>query len=827
MRRSPFVVSAFLTLFAVAAPLHAQLEPPSTGGVLALDRELRMLGHSKRVLMIGAHPDDEDTELLTVLVRGMGAEAAYLSLNRGEGGQNLIGPELGEGLGLLRTEELLAARRLDGARQFFTRAYDFGYSKTLEETWRHWPEDTILKDVVRIVRRFRPQVIVSVFSGTPKDGHGQHQAAGWAAREAFRVAGDSTRFPELAREEGLAPWRPAKLYRSTRFDTTATTATIEGGELDRAAGLSFHQIAMAGRSLHRSQDMGRIQNLGPSIVRLALVEDRTGRGGGDLFAGIDTASAAPGVVPRAGEADPATLLALRRRWTGAGVPADELAHLDRAIAMSAGLVCDARSDDDRVVPGQRVTVTLECWNAGTERHTVTASLRTGSDFTVDGTRSVTLQLDPGALVGREFTALVGTAAAPSGPYFRLPAPDAGLYDWSAPPPEVRGAPFGGPPLAGSFVVDGVATVEREVSLRLNDQARGEVRRPVVVVPRVGVAIDPGTEVWAAGERTSRRFTVTLTHGARDTTAGVVTLELPDGWSAVRPQPFRLEREDARETLEFELRPPAASPPGTVRIRAVARDSAGRRYGAGLVLVDYPHIRPRSYVRPAVATVRVAPLRLPALTRVGYVRGAADRVPEALSGAGVPVTLLDGAALDRGDLGRFDAIVVGPRAYETDSALVQANGRLLEYARRGGLVIVQYQQQRFFEGGFAPFPLTVGDPAARRDLPAVSHDRVTEETAPVRILAPSDSAMRIPNRLGDTDWTGWVQERGLYFARSWAPAYRPLLEMHDPGSMPLRGGLLVAKVGRGTYVYTGLSFFRQLPAGVPGAFRLFANLLALK
>ncbi|HJR17695.1 MAG TPA: PIG-L family deacetylase, partial [Gemmatimonadales bacterium] len=273
-----------LSLTLLSAPAWAQLEPPSTGGTVALDQELRMLGHYKRVLMIGAHPDDEDTELLTVLVRGMGAEAAYLSLNRGEGGQNLIGPELGEALGLIRTEELLAARRLDGARQYFTRAYDFGYSKTLQETWQHWPRDTVLKDVVRIVRRFRPQIIVSVFSGTPRDGHGQHQAAGWAAHEAFRIAGDSSRFRELLKEEGLIAWSPLKLYRSTRFDTAATTLTLNGGILDPAVGKSYHQIAMAGRSLHRSQDMGQLQRIGPSKVRLALVEDR-GSGGAGLFGG--------------------------------------------------------------------------------------------------------------------------------------------------------------------------------------------------------------------------------------------------------------------------------------------------------------------------------------------------------------------------------------------------------------------------------------------------------------------------------------------------------------------------------------------------------------
>jgi len=785
-----------------------------------------MLGHTERVLMIGAHPDDEDTELLTLLVRGRGAEAAYLSLNRGEGGQNLIGPELGMALGLLRTEELLAARRLDGARQFFTRAYDFGYSKTLDETWHHWPRDTVLKDVVRIVRRFRPQIIVSVFSGTPRDGHGQHQAAGWAAREAFRIAGDSSRFPELQREEGLAPWTPLKLYRSTRFDTTATTLTLQGGELDRAAGRSYHQIAMAGRSLHRSQDMGRLQQLGPSPIRVALWEDRTGRGADGFFAGLDTTLRVPGAGLTPADTSAAALLALRARWAAADVPPDQLAHLDRAIAIAAGVLCDARSDDDRVVPGQRLTVTLECWNTGTAPHTITASLQAGPALQVPG-GPITVRLAPGALASRNVTATVRPGAPPTQPYFRLPSPEPALYDWSGAPPAVKGEPFGPAPLTAELVLDGAAHTTREVSFRVNDQARGELRRPLAVVPRVDVDIDPGTEVVPAGDSNARRFTVTLTHGARDTTAGTLALEVPAGWPAVPAQDFRLTQEDERETFTFEVRPPAVRTAGTAALRAVARDRGGRRYALGVVTVDYPHIRARSYVRPAASHLRVTPLALPKLTRVGYVRGAADRVPEALTGVGLPIVLLDKPALERGDLGQFDAIVIGPRAYETDSALVESNGRLLQYARQGGLVIVQYQQQVYFNGGFAPYPLTVGAPPPGPGLPPIGHDRVTEEDAPVRVLDPASPVLRSPNRIGPDDWAGWVQERGLYFAHTWAPQYHPVLEMHDTGDPPLEGGLLIARVGEGTYVYTGLSFFRQLPAGVPGAFRIFANLLALE
>jgi len=811
---------------ALSAPsVSAQLEPPSTGGAVTLDHELRMLGHDKRVLMIGAHPDDESTELLTVLVRGMGAEAAYLSLNRGEGGQNLIGPELGEALGLVRTEELLAARRLDGARQFFTRAYDFGYSKTLDETWQHWPRDTILKDVVRIVRRFRPQIIVSVFSGTPKDGHGQHQAAGWAAIEAFRAAGDSSRFPELAREEGLAPWTPLKLYRSTAFDTAGTTVVLAGGEVDRAVGLSYHQIAMAGRSLHRSQNMGRLQGLGPSRVPLALLQDRTGAGGASLFAGIDTTLHGQ-VGPLEVSPDPERLVALRRRWVASSVPSAELAHLDRAIVAATGVVCDARSDDDRVTPGQHIEIVLECWNSGVSPHTVDASLVPGRAIEAD-TGAARLELAPGALVSRRLTVTVRADAPPTAPYFRLPGGDTAVYDWSAAAPSVRGEPFGPPELRGRFVLDGVALVEREVSLRINDQTRGEIRRPIAVVPRVDVGLDPATAVWASADRAPRRFIVTLAHGSRDTTAGTVTLELPPGWPSVKPQAFSLTREDERETFAFDVRPPAAPGQGTLLFRAVATDQAGQRYTIGLETVDYPHIRPRSLVRPASATVRMASLQLPAIARIGYVRGAADRVPEALEEVGLPIVLLDPATLERGDLSRFGAIVIGPRAYETDSALVESNGRLLAYVRRGGLVIVQYQQQPYFNGGYAPYPMTLGGPSLVPGGSPVAHDRVTDETAPMRILAPTDPVFRLPNRIASADWSGWVQERGLYFARSWDSRYRPLLETHDPGDAPLEGGLLVASVGQGRYVYTGLSFFRQLPAGVPGAFRLFANLLAVK
>jgi LmbE family N-acetylglucosaminyl deacetylase len=905
---------AFLLLCVLStSSLLGQLEPPSTGGAVALDQELRMLGHYKRVLMIGAHPDDEDTELLTILVRGMGAEAAYLSINRGEGGQNLIGPELGEALGLIRAEELLAARRLDGARQYFTRAYDFGYSKTVDETWQHWPRDTILKDVVRIVRRFRPQVIVSIFSGTPRDGHGQHQAAGWSAQEAFRVAGDSSQFRELLSEEALVPWSPLKLYRSTRFDSAATTLTLNGGVLDPAVGKSFHQIAMAGRSLHRSQDMGQLQRTGPSKVRLALVEDRTSARSAGLFAGIDTTMAGmplgerrqvgrrAGSLMRRADSPPSLsryvaridsvllvpgsdpsrrrlLLARAARDLDESVTdaprenstdrslyytrgielEDQLAHLNAAAWHLGRVVFDAVVDDDRVVPEQALRWTLSSWNASDEPRTAdmtaTQCIPLGDCYGAPRD-SVVPTIQPGQVdtVGIDFKVL---EQPPTTPYFlRLPR-NGDLYSWPERPPSQThvlviggppyGEPFDPPTFLGSAEVsagadDSLGTSGwQEAVFRFNDQARGEVRRPVTVVPRIDVKLDPATEVWPTGSLTPHRFTVTLTYGAKDSASGTVRLQLPRGWPPVAPQRFHFAREDERQSFVFAVRPPARLAPDSGEIRAVAQDLDGTTYDVGVYAVDYPHIRPRSYTRLATATLRIAPLIVPRLTRVGYIRGAADQVPEALASVGVPVTLLNGSALERGNLDRYEAIVIGPRAYETDSALVETNRRLLAYARRGGLLIVQYQQHRFFSGRFAPYPMTVGGQPLRleesaparpgsapsRAAPPVSHDRVTDENAPVRLVAPDHAAVRAPNRLSAADWKGWVQERGLYFARTWDRRYRPVLETHDPGEAPLLGGLLIAPVGKGTYVYTGLSFFRQLPAGVPGAFRLFSNLLAL-
>jgi len=827
-------VRVLLALVLMPAVLVAQqIAPPSSGGFTALERALDRLDQNKRVLMIAAHPDDEDTELLALLSRGMGVDAAYLSLSRGEGGQNLIGPELGEQLGLIRTGELLAARSLDGAHQYFSRAFDFGYSKTLDESLRFWPRDTMVADVARIIRRFRPQVIVSVFTGTPRDGHGQHQVSGVVARAAFELLRDSA-------------WGPVKFYESARFQGTPTL-TLPDTTLDPLAGKSYLQIAMAGRSLHRSQEMGQLQRLGPSAVRLALVETARGADAapnGGLFAGVDT-SLGPGLARYQALIDSARAIADPHRM-GAVVPLltaalEELRRhappaflrnkeplLEEAIATAANVVVDAVADDGRVVPGQAVQVGATVWNAGdaaVRTRGIVIEAPAGWDVaplgTADAPDGGPSFFASGRVPVARFSVHVPPDAELTQPYFLTRPRIGALYDWSGVADSLRGEPLDPPLLEARFDLEvlGVpVTLRREVAYRFDDPAFGEQRKPVIVVPRVGVALSPGELVWpaAAGGQT-RRLSVELVHGSRDTTTGFVRLDVPAGWPAVAPQPFTLAGQETRQSFTFDVRAPAQLAPGRYVIRAVAQagEAGAPAESRASVVIDYPHIRPMSWVADAVTQVTVAPLTLPPVRLVGYVRGAADRVPEALEAVGLPIKVLSPQDLERGDLSAYDVIVIGSRAYETDPALVANNGRLLDYVRAGGRVVVQYQQYPFIQGGFAPYPLSIARP----------HDRVTDEHAPVTLLDPSDPAFRAPNAIGPADWDDWVQERGLYFAHDWDSAYRPLLEMGDAGER-LRGGLLVARYGRGLYTYTGLAFFRQLPAGVPGAYRLFMNLLAM-
>ena len=847
-----------LLLPSAPAPAAAQDGAAEYRGAAALGLSLRRLGTTKRVLMVGAHPDDEDTQLLARFALQEGADVAYLSLTRGEGGQNGIGAELGEGLGLLRTEELLAARRVDGAAQFFSRAYDFGYSKSAEEAFRHWPREALTRDVVRVIRQYRPDLVVTVFSGTPRDGHGQHQVSALVALDAVRAAADPAAFADQL-AEGLRPWAVSKVYQSYRGNEDGATVRVPIGALDPLIGRSPFQLAMASRSRHRSQDMGRPEMAGPRWGTLRRVMPAPEGMEPSPWAGLDTtlAQAAGGAAssaaraleayarqaqaardtynplhPEALVAPLAGAVATLRAARAAVAPGDDAADLRRAmdvelaqaraaLALASGLVLDAVADDARVAPGQAFTVEVSLWNGGAEAVRVDAlapALPDGWTAEALDTAAMPDQVDAGALLTRRFRVRAPADAAPTDAYFLRAARDGDLYRWPADDAAAT-LPFGrGPVWAGAAVrVRGEAVpLEAEATYRDVDLRQGELRRPVMVVPAVSVLLDPAVRVLAIRQPRPLDYVVRLASEAQGGIGGTLRLQVPAGWR-VEPAsvPVRFTEAGQVREVRFTVTAQSTVADGEYPVTAHFQADDGRTFQRGVQFIDYPHVRARPLYREAASQVRAFDVRVPQGLRVGYVTGAGEEGPGFLANLGIEPTLLGADDLAEGDLGRFDVIVSGSRAYEVRADLGAHNQRLLEWVRSGGTLIVQYNKYELVQGNFPPYPLTMARP----------HGRVTDEAAPVTVLDPAHPAFTTPNRIGAADWEGWVQERGLYFADTWDDAYTPLLEMGDNGDH-LRGALLVAPLGEGTYVYTGLAFFRQFPAGVPGAYRLFANLLAL-
>jgi len=859
LRKLPVLVIAVAPLTVQAEPM----QPPSTGGVGALHHLLNRLGTHRRLMVMGAHPDDEDTGLLTLVARGMGGESAYFSLSRGEGGQNLIGPELGEQLGLLRSHELLAARRTDGAHQFFSRAYDFGYTRSLEETHGFWPREALLEDAVRVVRRFRPQILVSVFPPSARGGHGQHQAAGVAAADVIEAAADAERFPELL-EQGLPPWRPSAFYRTAFFRPAPSNLTLPSGGIDPETGKTYFQISMASRSMHRSQGMGTLQPLGPRAVRMEWIAGP--QGDSDPFEPFETrlrgiaeslpsgpakellvanlaaveervAEAEAGLTPKGLSAVVGPLIGVLEglRRAQASVRSEDVSESNRriveqlleeklelaqrALAIGSGWLFGATTTVGELIAGESTAVEIQFYNSGSEAVSVHPRIRL--EATTERQSLEERQVEAGELANWSVDLAVPADAEPSVPYF-LRRPRRGeMYDWTAADPATRGEPFEPPALTVTFDVklrETEVELVKEVVHRFRDPAFGEIRRPVRVVPKVEIAVSPSSILWPASAAPTRTLQVVLQRHGSGAIEGEVEIEVPAGWPRIDAVPFAIQESEAELALQIALTRPPEPLDGVAEIRARAVVGA-QTFDHSYPVIAYPHIRPVARPQAARIEVRSVDLELPAIRSVAYLRGASDRVPESLLEVGLPLKVVTAGELLRLDpegLAAFDAIVVGSRAYETDAGLRELNPRLLEYVRRGGLLLVQYQQYQFSRGGFAPLSLEIRRP----------HDRITDQGSPVEILEPEHAAFLSPHRIGPADWEGWVQERGLYFAREWDPAYRPLLQLTDPDMPPQQGGLLIAELGDGFYVYTGLAFFRQLPAGVPGAYRLFMNLLNL-
>jgi LmbE family N-acetylglucosaminyl deacetylase len=871
VRRYLLFIALFVLAVHMRTPVDAQVRPIYDAGAAGLAHLLGRLQTTASVLHTGAHPDDEDSAFIARTARGDHARVAYLSLTRGEGGQNIIGPELFDALGVIRTEELLQARRLDGGEQFFTRAFDYGFSKTLAEAKSKWSEREVLGDMVRVIRAFRPLVINSRFAGNETDGHGQHQFAGYLTPLAFKAAADPTQYPEQI-AAGLRPWGARKLYRTGgRGANNEVTTEVQTGVLDAVIGRTYAAIAAEGRSQHKSQEMGGIEPLGPSASGLHLIESRAPAAAKEtsVFDGIDTSI--PGLAGLMGlpagtlsaeltAVDAAAREALRdfnaleperivpvlarglnatraarQALQSAPAAAEARADVDfvlarkegdfvEALAQAAGIVVDPLSDEETVVPGGSVDVNVRTF---LEREGL-ATIKNVTLNAPQGWQVAAFQPPPsGAGRGGGFrretpTAstsyrVTASASAPfTQPYFLLKPRNGSLYDWPADAPQ--GLPFAAPLLSASVTlnVNGTEfTLSRPVRYRFADRVRGELRRDLNVVPELSVSFDSDLLVVpTAGAPEGQRLVVTATSFVNRAVNGTLRLRLPAGWtSSPASAPFSVTSAGDSTSATFIVTPPAKRTAGGVSVSAEA-DAGGRVFSSSVETVAYPHIQSHRLYSPATARFEVIDLKVAAV-KVGYIMGSGDEVPDALRRMGVDVTMIDKEMLTTGDLSRFDTIVVGVRASEARPDFAANQARLRAYMERGGTLIVQYQQTDYVERNLPPYPVK-----------SPGNSRVTDETATVHILLPGHPVFTFPNRITPRDFDGWVQERNLYSFGTFDERYKPLLESADPGEPAQLGGEVIADVGQGKYIYTSYSWFRQLRAGVPGAYRQFANLISL-
>ena len=839
----------FLTFFhalLVVSPAVSAAQIPEDRGLSGLKQALDRLDVVSSVLHTGAHPDDENSSMLAWLSRGEGARTAYLSATRGEGGQNLLGMELFEALGVIRTEELLAAREFDRAEQFFTPNYEFGFSKTALETLEKWGEAALVGDFVRVIRQFRPEVIISRFSGTPADGHGHHQAAGFATMEAFHAAADPNLYPEHGQS-----WQARKLYMSTRGggDPTAVgDVRINVGEYGAALGRSYHEVAMEGRSLHRTQSMGAARERGPRFTSLDLVEQVVpGDAGDPIFNGtthklLDLVNLDPSLRIDL-EALQADIEAIRGKVT-LDEPAAILGDLVRALGrledirletrvehvdfllaikeadfheaawLAAGVSVELLASDDALVPGQEFELVIAVTNNGPFDF---SEVRTGIDFREgwETNRVLTpVEVASGARVEQSITVRAAPEASFTQPYWLRESRTIDRFAWPEGDPATL--PFELPLMPARTEIDfegGTFVIPGHAEYCYVDDVLGERRSLVSVVPEVSVQLAPeGAVVPLSGAR-EKEFVVTLHNQAPSGGTAQVRLTLPDGWTATPAlEIVQFNRPGETVVVPFIVNVPAEA--GQFEVVASV-EMAGSSYELGYSVIAYPHIETRRIYSHAMSRVTVFPLET-RVRNVGYIEGAGDRVADSFRQLGIPVSFLTADDLSRGDLSAYDTIVLGIRAYAVREDLKAYNPRLLDYVESGGTVIVQYNTYQALEDGYAPYPFSINRP----------HDRVTVEDAPVTFVEPDHPMLNFPNTISEADFEGWVQERGLYFMGDWDERYTPILGSNDPGEEPKLGGMMVAEIGRGRWVYTGYAFFRQLPAGVPGAYRLFANMISL-
>ncbi len=803
-----------------------KLDSPS-----AILHELQSFRQMGSALYIAAHPDDENTELLTYLARGRAYRTAYLSLTRGDGGQNVLGPDFGAKLGVARTQELLAARRTDGAQQFFSRAVDFGFSKSYQETLNNWNKQEVLSDIVRVIREFRPDVLITRFSPVPGGTHGHHTASAVLALEAFKLAGDAKAFPE----QGLAPWQPKRIFwniSTFQKDKAVgiTALKIDAGGKDSVSGEAFTDIAEKSRAMHKTQGFDTFHfpgaHGGARIESFQFLDGAPATN--DILDGIDTTwnrVSGGGVIeksvdeiitqfnPHDTAASVPALLKLRAALStlatndnNDSVVTEKQAQLDHILQACLGLKVETTISHAEVVPGEP----MKLYHSATiQSHIPVGWLAVRyPEIKKEISKGIGLRLNESNAWNSVETLPLTTPLTQ--PFWLRAEGTPGMFRIDD--PHLIGNAENSPsfPIEDVFEVAGQKLVIQDEPLQVTTNLSGTpIRRRLDVIPPVSLRFIP--QIALLTPKNSRSIHVEIT-ASRANSSGTLQLEAPADWKVVPlKQSFRLT--EVGQSAQFKFTITAPSQPATAKIFASA-EMNGVRYRNQREVINYPHI-PQQLLQP-LAELKAVSFEL--ATRghaIGYLPGAGDNLVENLQQMGYAVTILDDANLTTEQLNKFDAIVIGVRAFNVRKNIATVLPTLFSYVDHGGTIIAQYNNSEGLKAKeIAPYDLQL------------SRDRVTDEKAKVTFLAPQNAVLNTPNKITSADFDNWVQERGLYFPNKWDQHFTPILAFNDPDESPKEGGLLVAQYGKGYFVYTGLSFFRQLPAGVPGAYRLLANLISL-
>ncbi len=817
----------FLGLSFLASSLVGQHIQKNASQILSDIKKLNVLGN---VLYWAAHPDDENTRLIAYFGNEVLVNTAYLAATRGDGGQNLIGPQIRDALGVIRTQELLAARKIDGGQQFFTRASDFGYSKTADETLKIWDKDKVLSDMVWVIRKFRPDVIITRFPPDKRAGHGHHASSAILAEEAFKLAGDKNAYPEQL--EYVTVWQPTRLMINSgrwwdkEIEKQPNTLKIDVGTYNTTLGISYTEMAATSRSQHKSQGFGATHYRGSQFEYLKPVLGKPVKS--NVFEAIDLTWNRVGhpeftknieaVInnynPLSPEKSVPELLTVRKEidkiedkfWR-----VKKLQEIDNLIVQCAGLFIEATATNSLIVPGDSLHIKLEMVN----RSSLKVSINSAK---INGENKIgkPIELNNNQKQVKALNLLTSKSLAYGGPYWLNNKASVGMY--YVPNQLLRGTPQNKP----TFTVDIVLTIEGTqlaysipVAYKWTDRVTGESYRPLTVVPPLTSSFNDPVLIFDNGKNKTIGITVKANQFVK---SSKIRLKLPKGWRA-EPAEITIQdfKEGATRSIEFAVFPKNSA--SIVHKITVEAEVDGALFSKSMQTIEYDHI-PYQVLLSEAATKAVSLQISVSAKTVGYIMGAGDEVPQALEQMGVKVWLLNESDITSENLATLDAVILGIRALNTKAWLKNKKELMLNYVKNGGTIITQYNTTRRLADwhSFAPYQLTFSGGS--------SGSRVAEENAEVIIKNKNAAVINYPNAITLNDFEGWVQERGLYFPSEWAAEYEAPLAMQDTGEKMHNGSLLIANYGKGHYVYTGLSFFRELPAGVPGAYRLFANILSL-